>query len=82
LLQGNTGWKAYPSTSDIVNVGELIRVETPELIVGYEFDLTTNTLSAQTIPNPSAGKIHRFVAYRVKTEPGTSVSMNISNPSS
>ena len=71
-----------PGTPELVKVGELRRIETPELIVGYTFDLTINTLSAQTVPNPSAGQVHTFVAWRVKTEPGTPVSMNISNPSS
>ncbi|MBN2266824.1 MAG: hypothetical protein JW725_00590 [Candidatus Babeliaceae bacterium] len=63
-------------SSEIIKVGELTRTETSELIIGYTFDLTTNTLSAQTTPNPSAGKVHKFVACRVHTEPGTPVAMH------
>lgn len=47
------------------SVGNVIRVEAARLVVGYEFDLKTNEIAAKTIPNPSAGKEHRFVAYRV-----------------
>ena len=35
------------------------------MVVGYEFDLKTNEIAVKTIPNPSAGKEHRFAAYRV-----------------
>jgi len=65
-----------PLSSEIVNVGDLTRVETQKLLVGYEFDLITHELAAQTTPNPSAGKAHKFVACRVRNEPGTRVSMS------
>ena len=35
------------------------------MVVGYEFDLKRNEIAARTIPNPSAGREHLFVAYRV-----------------
>jgi hypothetical protein len=45
-------------------VGALTRQEANANIVGYAFDLRTNLLSAQTEPNPSAGREHRFHAWR------------------
>jgi hypothetical protein len=47
-------------------VGELIRTETGRIIVGYSFDLRTNELAPQVLPNPSAGLKHRFLACRLK----------------
>jgi hypothetical protein len=47
-------------------VGSLVRVEAPELIVGYTFDLQANTLSPTTIPNPFAGQEHNFIAWRLQ----------------
>jgi hypothetical protein len=72
----------FPLPSEIVKVGDLTRVEAQKLIVGYEFNLTTNDLSAKTTPNPSAGKVHTFIACRVKNEPGTPVSMSFQETSS
>lgn len=56
-------------------VGELVRVETEKLIVGYEFDLVTNELKAKKIDNPKAGEEHRFSAYRVSSDTGPHVSI-------
>ena len=50
-----------------------MRVESSDLVVGYEFDLKSNEILARTIPNPSAGKEHTFVAYRTKTDSNKSV---------
>lgn len=58
-------WKA-PKT--LKAVGEIVRVESSQLVVGYEFDLKTNDIMTKTIPNSSAGKAHTFVAYRTKTD--------------
>jgi hypothetical protein len=44
--------------------GELVRVETAELVVGYSFDLMANTLEPKLIQNPHAGQEHHFRAYR------------------
>lgn len=49
-------------------VGNLIRIEAAQLVVGYEFDLQKNELAVKTIPNPSAGQEHCFVAYRVAVD--------------
>jgi len=58
-------WKA-PKT--LKPVGEIVRVESPELVVGYEFDLNTNEILAKKIPNPLAGREHSFIAYRMKSD--------------
>jgi hypothetical protein len=49
-------------------VGQLNRVEADHLVVGYAFDLRTNELKAERIPNPRAGTEHRFVAYRLTSQ--------------
>lgn len=56
-------------------VGRLIRVEAPMLVVGYTFDLRTNDLKAEMIPNPRAGVEHRFTAYRLMSQADKVVSM-------
>jgi len=56
-------------------MGRLTRTEAESLVVGYTFDLRTNELKAERIPNPSAGTDHRFVAYRLASQPPKSVSM-------
>ena len=56
-------------------VGNLTRVEAETLVVGYNFDLRTNELSAERVPNPNAGTQHRFVAYRLKDQASKPVSM-------
>jgi hypothetical protein len=45
------------------------------MVIGYRFDLQSNELSTQVIPNPNAGRQHRFVAYRITQEPGPPVMM-------
>lgn len=66
----------YPVDNRVAQMGELTRVESDQLVVGYHFDLQKNELSAQFIPNPNAGTEHKFVAYRVATEPGPEVMMS------
>jgi len=56
-------------------VGPLVRRETEKLIVGYTFDLQTNTLKPESVDNPSAGKEHEFVAYRLKGSATEEVAM-------
>ncbi len=60
---------------DFVQVGELTRIETDKLIVGYTFDLKTNAITPKTVDNPSAGERHAFTAWRVKGAKGEKVSM-------
>lgn len=46
-------------------VGQLVRRETDHLIAAYTFDLRTNDLKARRVPNPNAGREHRFRAWRL-----------------
>jgi hypothetical protein len=61
--------------SDFTCVGELSRKETNECLKGYSFDLTTNNILAEKIPNPNAGKEHQFKAWRLSSQPNTKVTM-------
>jgi hypothetical protein len=56
-------------------VGNLVRREAQKLIVGYTFDLRTNTLKPETVDNPAAGKEHNFVAYCLKHSASETVTM-------
>ena len=61
-------------------VGRLTRMEADSLVVGYTFDLRTNELKAERIPNPSSGTQHHFIAYRLLGQSNKVVSM-FGNPS-
>jgi len=65
----------YPTDARFVRVGELTRVESDQLVVGYSFDLNTNVISANQVANRNAGKKHIFYAYRLRTQAGKSVEM-------
>lgn len=56
-------------------VGELKRTEDKNIVIGYSFDLRNNELIAETIPNPNAGAIHRFKAYRLAFQADKEVKM-------
>ena len=66
---------SYPEDEQLIHRGDLTRVECKQLVVGYRFDLRTNDLSAETVPNPGAGTRHKFIAYRPKREPGPIVTL-------
>lgn len=55
---------SQPQSNGLVQVGELDRIEVDEVIVSYEFNLETNEMVTHKAPNPSAGTVHRFRAYR------------------
>ena len=57
--------------------GQLVRVETNSLLVGYNADLENNTLDAQYVDNPSAGLRHHFIAYRAAGAHGPRVTMKV-----
>lgn len=46
--------------------GDMNRVESDKLVVGYSFDLRTNSITPRFADNPGAGKVHSFRAYRLK----------------
>ncbi len=60
---------------DFFQVGLLKRLEASEMIVGYSFNLQTNELTPQKVPNPGAGKEHIFRAWRFKGAKPDPVSM-------
>lgn len=66
---------AAEPTKGLVLVGELTRREADRLVVGYRFDLRTNELAAETVPNPGAGREHRFRAWRARGDATTAVSL-------
>jgi hypothetical protein len=46
-------------------VGKIDRTETRKMVTKYTFNLKTNEMTTVEEDNPSAGKVHRFAAYRV-----------------
>ena len=58
--------------------GELTRIETAHILTGYEADLSNNTLLPKFAENPSDGKEHNFVAYRLAGSDGPVVTMKTS----
>ncbi|MBS1186622.1 MAG: hypothetical protein H6R04_640 [Burkholderiaceae bacterium] len=81
LTEGSTGLMTlilpenFGSDDRYQVVGNLTRIEAKTLVVGYNFDLRTNELCADSVPNPNAGTQHRFVAYRLKGQSSKPVSM-------
>ena len=71
LADGTTGLTTLIVSEDTVapggfrEVGQLLRVEAGDLVVAYKFDLRSNELVEERVPNPNAGAEHRFVAYRL-----------------
>jgi hypothetical protein len=61
-------------------VGELVRREAAELIVGYSFDLRTNEIVPEKVPNPGAGTQHRFRAWRLAGSPADPVALRSVDP--
>lgn len=68
------------ATEDLIEVGSLERKEATELIVGYSFNLKTNEIVPEHIPNPSAGNKHAFCAWRLKGANAEQVSMRAIDP--
>lgn len=82
LATGTTGLMTLivPSTLTAPDcfrdVGCLTRTKAPELVVAYRFDLRTNQLVAERIPNPNAGTEHHFTAYRLRSQAAKPVRMS------
>ena len=53
-----------PRSTELIPMGNLTRKETSNLIQGYAFNLVTRELTVTHIPNPNAGREHKFEAYR------------------
>lgn len=81
LTEGTTGLmtlilpEGMEGDARFQEIGRLTRVEAETLVVGYSFDLRTNELKAERIPNPKAGIRHCFVAYRLVEQADKPVSM-------
>jgi hypothetical protein len=81
LTAGTTGLmtlivpEALAPDSRFKVVGQLTRVEADMLVVGYSFDMRTNELKAEKVPNPRKDTEHRFTAYRLKSQARKPVSM-------
>ncbi|MDP2898933.1 MAG: hypothetical protein Q8Q12_20540 [bacterium] len=81
LARGLTGTRTLlvPSSWEppkgFKKVGDIMRVEAPDLVVGYEFDLKANSICAKAVPNPAAGKEHCFVSYRIESDPDAAVTL-------
>jgi len=67
--------ESFAADSRYQAVGRLVRIEAEMLVIGYHFDLHTNTLSAQCTPNPNAGARHWFIAWRLKEQANKPVFM-------
>jgi hypothetical protein len=65
----------FSVSQDFEHVGTLVRKEAAHLIVGYTFDLKHNTLTPETIPNPTAGREHTFYAWRLVGATGDPVAL-------
>lgn len=82
LTEGTTGLMTLILPEDMEvgpkykEVGRLKRIEADTLVVGYTFDLRTNDLKAERVPNPSAGIEHRFCAYRLSSQSSKPVSLS------
>ena len=61
---------------EFVAVGNLVRREAKEVIIGYRFDLRTNELLTDRVPNEFAGREHAFRAWRCGQTVGPSVAMS------
>jgi hypothetical protein len=81
LTSGTTGLatlilpERFKSDHRFQEVGRLTRVEADTLVVGYAFDLRTNAIRAERVPNPTAGAEHRFVCYRLRDQAPKRVEM-------
>ena len=82
LTDGTTGLMTLivpagmEASAQFQEVGRFTRVESETLVVGYTFDLRTNELQADRIPNPKAGTGHLFVAYRLVGQSPKPVSLS------
>lgn len=64
-----------PVDDDLVHVGLLMRTEVNQVVATYGFDLRTRELHTKMVPNPGAGNVHVFAAYRMLGGPDESVTM-------
>ncbi len=63
----------FPVDDSLLEVGELVRTEVEKIVVAYSFDLRTNEMNTDLVPNPNAKREHCFKCYRLKGDPTTNV---------
>jgi hypothetical protein len=85
LTNGTIGTKtlivpqSFPTDRRFTKVGDLVRTAAAELVIGYSFDLRTNILTPDKMPNPNAGRKHYFSAYRLEIQTSKEVTMALGN---
>lgn len=81
LVNGLTGTRTlilpenFKVNKNFINVGNVTRIETNQLITGYNFNLTNNEITPQTINNSKSGTEHNFIAYRLNGDPSSKVNL-------
>ena len=84
LTDGTAGQRTLILPSDaevdarLESCGELVRVETDQILVGYRADLKGKSLVPEFVNNPSSGLEHHFIAYRAVGTNGPAVTMKAS----
>lgn len=64
----------------LIEVGTLTRREVDQIVITYNFDLRTNELMTELVPNPNAGREHVFRAYRADGDPADPVRLRFALP--
>lgn len=56
-------------------VSSIVRREAPQLVSRYVFDFSDNSLTTETVPNPTGGDSHTFNVYRPEGREGATVAL-------
>jgi len=67
--------EVYNVPKGFMCVGNLTRIESDKIIIGYNFNLINNTIETKFIENPNAGKEHKFKALRHNLQTNKSVTI-------
>ncbi|MDA8394636.1 MAG: hypothetical protein M0T72_05230 [Candidatus Dormibacteraeota bacterium] len=66
---------AHHPGAGFLELGPFVRREAREIVIGYTFDLRSNALTPEKVPNPRAGQEHRFRAWRLRGSSDDPVSL-------
>ena len=69
-----------PVAEGLSRIATVVRTEVAQLVASYSFDLRTNELEAGLVPNPNAGREHRFSAYRVDGDDASPIALREASP--
>ena len=64
-----------PVDDNLFEIATLTRREARHEVVAYRFDMRSNELNIELVPNPDSGKEHVFKVYRINGDLGTPVSL-------